>query len=52
MGGWGGGLQPPNNLLKFVDVTSEKVAKANVIEMKIETHMYSRKRPEYIKNTI
>ena len=45
-----GGLQPPNNLLKFVDFVSEKAVKAKVVRIKIQTRISSRKLPESIQN--
>ena len=49
-GGGLGRLQPPSNLLKFVDFVSEKAVKAKVVRIKIQTRIYSRKLPESIQN--
>ena len=53
-GGGAGGLQPPNNLLRFVDFEGKTAVKAKVVGMKIGTQLirHSRKLPESIKNGI
>ena len=47
-----GGLQPPNNLPKFVDFVSEKGCNSQGRRKMIPTPIYSRKLPESVKNAI
>ena len=50
--GGAGGLQPPNNLLKFVDFVRKKAVIDKVVGMKIQTRIYSTKIPASIKSAI